>query len=188
MKVSDGNVNLESNKKIVTEKVDACSNAGLLLQDDGGNYIKINDGGIVDISKQSCVNVYLGADHSITHATRTKVRLNTEVFDLHGEFDNSTNYRFTATKAGYYVVIGQCCIGSLADADRLYSSIYKNDSIVADSRLFTGGATSPRNTVGIILHLAVNDYIDLRVYHNYGSNRDIKAGINNSFLTIHKLS
>jgi hypothetical protein len=186
MKVSDGNVNLESSKKIVTEKIVARSSAGLLLQDDGGNYIKINDGGTVDISKQSSASVYLGTAQSIITNTGKKINLDTELFDLQGEFDTS-NYRFTATKAGYYLVIGQAALDNLVDTNYASNRIYKNGSSVCVMILRQGANGDPQYMISDIVQLDANDYVEIFTAHNYGANRDCKAGIY-SFLTIHKLS
>lgn len=46
-------------------------------------------------------SVYLGTNQSISSSTSTKVQFNTENFDTDNCF-NTTNYRFTPTKAGYY--------------------------------------------------------------------------------------
>jgi hypothetical protein len=48
----------------------------------------------------------LSANQSISTGTRTKVALNTETFDTNNNYDNTTNYRFTPTVAGYYQVNG----------------------------------------------------------------------------------
>jgi hypothetical protein len=187
-KVNDGDLVLATGEKVVTEKVDARSSAGLLLQDDGGNYIKINDGGIVDISKQSCVRAYLGSDQSVPTATVRKAYLGSENFDVHGEFDNSTNYRFTATKAGYYVVIGKVDFIGLNNGNRIHVYIRKNGSTISIASDEIGNASSPCIVTSKICYLAVNDYIELWGYHNYGSNRYFDAGSGNTSLAIHKLS
>jgi hypothetical protein len=38
---------------------------------------------------------YLSSDQSMTDATFTKIQCNTEILDSDGNYDNSTNYRFT---------------------------------------------------------------------------------------------
>jgi hypothetical protein len=45
-----------------------------------------------------------GSNQSITSATFTKIQFNGENFDTAGNFDSTTNYRFTPTTAGYYQV------------------------------------------------------------------------------------
>jgi hypothetical protein len=47
---------------------------------------------------------YSTGTQSITSATDTKVQLPTKLFDTNNNFDNTTNYRFTPTVAGYYQI------------------------------------------------------------------------------------
>ena len=69
----------------------------------------------------------LSADQSITTATATKIQFNTEIFDTNSDYDNSTNYRFTPTVAGYYQVSATMrAEGSSLSLIALY--IYKNGS------------------------------------------------------------
>ena len=78
------------------------------IQDSGGNAIITSDGsGSVTTSKintpafeayQSAVQTGVG------DAVWTKLSMNTETFDTAGNYDNSSNYRFTPTTAGKYFV------------------------------------------------------------------------------------
>jgi len=47
----------------------------------------------------------LGTNQSVTQSTQTKVAVNTEIYDTDGCYDTS-NYRFTPTTAGKYLVYG----------------------------------------------------------------------------------
>ena len=53
-------------------------------------------------------------NQAISDDSWTKVQLNAESFDIGGEFDSTTNYRFTATTTGYYLVCGQIKITNSA--------------------------------------------------------------------------
>ena len=46
--------------------------------------------------------VYLGYDQNATSMSTVKVAFNTEVYDTANAYDNSTNYRYTPTTAGFY--------------------------------------------------------------------------------------
>ena len=48
----------------------------------------------------------LNSDQDVTNNARTKIQCATVVFDTAGNYDNSTNYRFTPTSAGKYYVFG----------------------------------------------------------------------------------
>ena len=43
-------------------------------------------------------------NQSISNNTSTKIQFDNEIFDSHGYYDHSTNYRFTPLLAGYYYI------------------------------------------------------------------------------------
>ena len=45
-----------------------------------------------------------GSAQSISSATWTKINCNTVYYDVGGNYDNTTNFRFTAPVAGYYLL------------------------------------------------------------------------------------
>lgn len=49
-------------------------------------------------------SAYLGTSQNISAGTWTKVQINTKEFDTASSYDNTTNYRFQPTVAGYYQV------------------------------------------------------------------------------------
>ena len=71
--------------------------------------------------------------------TWTKINMDTEVFDTNGEYDHSSNYRFTPQTAGKYFVYASVTFAThasgensgAADIQHIRASIYKNGSISA---------------------------------------------------------
>ena len=55
---------------------------------------------------------YLSANQTLTNNARNKLLCNTEVYDSAGQYDNSSNYRFTPQTAGKYYVFANCDIAS----------------------------------------------------------------------------
>jgi hypothetical protein len=105
-------------------------------------------------------SAYRGSNQSVTAATWTKIQINTEEFDTNSNYDNSTNYRFTPTVAGYYQVNGCLTLNSSTQAA---ITIYKNG--VA----FKGGNNIPPNGVTVIVSALIymngtTDYIELYGY------------------------
>ena len=79
-------------------------------------------------------HVYRTGDQTLNTGTYTKIQYNAEGFDTDNNFDSTTNYRFTASKAGYYQI-------------NLVSSYYLSSSNWAISRLyFNGSAIRGRNS------------------------------------------
>ncbi len=61
------------------------------------------------------------------NGTRTKVPFDTELWDSHSDYDNSTNYRYTPSVAGYYQInCGVIITGTSKAVVNIY--IYKNGS------------------------------------------------------------
>jgi hypothetical protein len=82
-----------------------------------------------------------GTNQSATSSTWTKLLCNTEEFDTNSNYDNTTNYRFTPTVAGYYLLCGELNVSSSAGYSTSIISIYKNGSLYkrgTNSNLGTG--------------------------------------------------
>lgn len=73
------------------------------------------------------------SSQSLAQNTVTKVQLNGEDYDTDNCFDSSTNYRFTATKAGYYLILANIFFdnGGSGNANAVY--IRKNGNTTAGS-------------------------------------------------------
>jgi len=74
----------------------------------GNKWLDVTSAGIVGLPKQSYVRAYIhngGSNFSVSASTWTKLPFDAEEEDVQGEYDPSTNYRFTATKAGKYLAI-----------------------------------------------------------------------------------
>lgn len=130
-------------------------------------------------------HVYLSANQSVNSDAITIVNFNTEVFDNLSEFNNVTNYRFTATVTGKYLVCAMVSIGALAAAKRLDVMIYKNGAGYRFSyyqNAIAGEALS--GVISEIIALSANDYIDLRAQHTHGSARNVLGTIAYSYMSI----
>jgi len=138
----------------------------------------------------SRADVYRSSDQSINSASWTKINLNAENYDTEDEFDNSTNYRFTAKVAGYYSVKGQITFGSMGNNNLIEAAIYKNGTKyrenlvkVADSGLGSNASVA----ISFDVYLAANDYLELYGYQNSGSAKSALGGNNYTFLSVYRL-
>ena len=125
---------------------------------------------------------------AIADATLTKVQLNAESYDEQGEFDPTTNFRFTATKAGYYLVSAQLGFWPWADQAYFMLYIYKNGAVYSQTRTNGSGTGLHYANLTDIIPLAANDYLELYVYQTSGASADLYYGSENTFMSIHKLS
>jgi len=139
----------------------------------------LDDAGVLTLAKQSRAAAHLSVNQDILTGTWTKINLNVVDYDEQGEFDPTTNYRFTAKKAGYYFVVGQVryVVADLAQT-ACYADVRKN-GVESIPMLFQYEGTVEMGAICIhIFQLAVNDYLELWTYHNSGVTRTL----NGSFL------
>ena len=147
--------------------------------------------GQISQSGASRIKAVRNTAQTIPSESYTKIQYNTEVYDNLGEYDN-TNYRFTATEEGYYLVTARILFAlALWDKDRIVLRLYKNGVVnVALGETITPSSFSvAAGTDGsTILYLEEGDYIDVRVYHNRGTNTDLQADSNYNYFTVHRES
>jgi hypothetical protein len=73
---------------------------------------------------------YRTTAQSLTSNTDTKVQWNTEDFDIGSCYDHTTNYRFTPTTAGKYVITHCLTVNNSSgvNVDAIFVEIHKNGS------------------------------------------------------------
>jgi len=104
---------------------------------------------------------------SLSNNTWTKIPLQAKYFDTASAFDNTTNYRFQPTIAGYYQINGAISNGAF-NGGVAAAGIYKNGTVIAKS-LITNGGQGTINTVSTIVSLnGSTDYIELYGFQNSG--------------------
>lgn len=124
-------------------------------------------------------SAYQSSAQSIAHNTFTKVQFQTENFDTNSNFDNSTNYRFTPTVAGYYYVSELVCFNSLSQNS--FSQILKNGSSVANSP--TGipwaGISNSQTSASVLVYMnGSTDYLEVWAYQASGGALNLITGTN----------
>lgn len=101
-----------------------------------------------------------------------KIQWTTEEFDTNNNFDPTTNYRFTPTVAGKYLLT--VCIAttsSVVDQKNMYVAIYKNGSLYKLSTVRTSGSSGPSVSVSAVVDAnGSTDYFEI-----YGATNDTGA-------------
>jgi len=115
---------------------------------------------------------------TLANATATKVQFNSELFDTNSDYDNSSNYRFTPTVAGKYVV-GLKIKYNNSQSCRIFSIIYKNGSEYERSEKWSDGAGTDLDplSVTIIDFNGSSDYVEAFALQESGGNLDTNASI-----------
>lgn len=142
----------------------------------GVEFFRGHADGIITTAKQSAARGYRATtNQSLPSGVTTKVQLNGEAYDIQGEFDPVTNYRFTAKKAGIYNVSACVYFKSVTNNNILKVYVKVNGTEVLFS--VTTAATDNRDQARIVcgnLQLAVDSYVELFAAQNSGVNKDLE--------------
>jgi len=144
----------------------------LWFQDDAGTDHQLGVGGYTTMFK-----AWRTSGQTISKSTWEKVELNTEVYDVDGDFDASTNYRFVAPADGYYNFIACMGIYNMGDGVRVIVRLYKNGiggTVLGASELIYGDGTGSSLTTFLAAdaYLETDDYVELWVTHDDSSDRN----------------
>ena len=196
---SDATVTLPAVQSVATElktnKISPASGTAFTFGDSGDTFtipsgVTItNNGTQTGFGGTNTPNfrVYRNSTQSISDSSITKVQFDTEDYDSAGAYDNSTNYRFTVPsgQAGLYFLTSRVYFNysggsNRIDEYRIY--LYKNGSelVYNNNDVRNGGAPAGGQDVTMhingVFNLAVNDYIEVFAFVDYGGTADILGG------------
>ena len=121
---------------------------------------------------------------SINHQSWTGMAWDAERFDNNGNFDSSTNYRFTCPSGGNgrYFFIWKATIPNIDDGEevqtRLRVSGSSPDPDITQTWVYQGsGAANKGMTVQATLfcNLTSGNYVDTQIYHNEGATQTMTS-------------
>ena len=121
------------------------------------------------------ISAYLSGNQTITAATWTKVQFNTKLFDTNTNYDNVTNYRFTPTVAGYYLVTATLFFNSSTTETTGIVGIFKNGSVYSRSGVAGfGGSSEIYPTATSLVYLnGSTDYVEVYGYEQVSSSGSV---------------
>ena len=94
-----------------------------------------------------------------------KVQCNSEDFDTNNNYDNTTNYRFTPTVAGYYQISGAVCLTSqTSGSSEFLVSIWKNGAEWKRGFDSVANAIIQLQTSTLVYLNGSTDYVELYTY------------------------
>jgi len=142
------------------------------IQDKGGNTLLSSDGAGTltlpsDLKNTPAFEAYRSSSQTPSNNTLTKIQFNTEVYDTDGNYDNSTNHRFTPTKAGKYFVYASMRgdAQSITDLEFIRLDIYKNGSTYKNTATEFGTTNDIDNAsltiTGVVDMNGTTDYLEV---------------------------
>ena len=121
-------------------------------------------------------SAYNSNSQSVSNASYTKIQFNTKEFDTNSCYDNTTNYRFTPTVAGYYQVNLAIGNGSGNATGYTLALIYKNGSQFK-ANLVQPSVNGPSSMVSAIIQMnGSTDYLEGYWYQNSGGALNTASG------------
>ena len=123
-------------------------------------------------------------NQSITPVTYVKVQLNAEEVDSHGEFDSTTNFRWTPLVPGWYLINFRIN-GSGTSATTVYAALYKNGALINYGNYAAAVAGEGVSTGAELVYMnGSTDYLELYALINgtspivkYGADRTTMSGV-----------
>ena len=106
----------------------------------------------------------LSANQTVNSGTTTKITFNTKQFDTNSCYDNSTNYRFTPTVAGYYQFNVSLDIADVSIGTQdILAKFYKNGSqYLVPYRMQTGAGKEIGVTLAQLIYMnGSTDYLEV---------------------------
>jgi hypothetical protein len=125
------------------------------------------DGTVMVSGNMPAFSAYQSSQQTLSSNTFTKIQLQTKEFDTNSCFDNTTNYRFTPTVAGYYQVTAS--ISPAVSASHVEMAFYKNGSAVKRNDGPTGTVYALQITSLIYMN-GTTDYLEFYAMFATGQN------------------
>ena len=161
--------------KSYPEQTVVASTDKFLMQDGASNATKYATATeiktFVDNSNPYKFSVYRSAAQTMngsgTGGGATKIQFDTELFDTNSNYDNATNYRYTAPVTGFYFFSANVVVNN-ATAANVDCSIrfYKNGSVLSMGTNLVG-VSFPGLSLSDEIQLTAGDYIE--VYFQNGN-------------------
>ena len=108
---------------------------------------------------------------SVDNDTWTKIECQNEIFDTDSCYDNSSNYVFTPTTAGYYFFFAQLMFPVATQ----YVGVAKNNTLTVASRLVSTDTDQTVTATCCILANGSSDTFEMRGIHGEGSAVDVQS-------------
>lgn len=155
--------------------------------------------GIQRTSEKDASNGYLGLDSSkrlnnwaafLARRTATqsvpvgitKIKFNSEVFDINGDFfydvndsGGATESRFTAPIAGVYLFSIKLELNDLPAGVQVQVRLYKNGGQYMKNTLFSGGSYGQSVALTAIVEASASDYFEVYIYNSHTANIEVSG-------------
>jgi len=158
---------------------DGTLKVGTITNSAGSGNITIGSG-VTLLSNVPAFQAFISGDQTLNNDTVTTIAWNNETFDSDSDFDTS-NYRFTPSVAGKYLVYINCNIDAPSGIYYASSEIQKNGSNIPSSRIvniWENASSSDYSIEGIFL--SYQGIVDMNGSTDYLTSNAYMAGGGNA--------
>jgi len=125
-------------------------------------------------------SVYQNSATSLTNGGYTKIAFQTKEFDTNNCFDNTTNYRFTPTVAGYYQ-LNASIQASTGASYELSVLIYKNGSVYKSGTDNVYSTTYSAIISSLVYLNGSTDYVEIYSFCGAAGKTTVASSVNTYF-------
>jgi len=130
---------------------------------------------------------YRNGNYSFATGTN-KISLNAESYDSNGNFDSTTNFRYTAPVDGFYSFSGQIRL-SASNGNAFGAVLFKNGAQISLGPVLVMAAAFDQGfNVTDILQLSAGDYIELYLVNGDAGSRTVIGTATQTYLAGHLIS
>lgn len=129
-------------------------------------------------------SAYRSANTTATASAWSKVALDAELFDTGSNFDSTTNFRFTAPIAGFYLITGAATV-NVGASILTQAALYKNGLALIQGPVSVNTASGTSSVAAGVtgyIQLAASDYIELWTFNTQGSAPTLVGAAVNTYL------
>ncbi len=146
-----------------------------------------NEDGTTFSTWKSGARAYRGtSNQTIANNTWTTLQFNAETFDTQSEFDSTTNYQFTAKKAGRYLITTQVYWDGNATGNRQFM-FQRSGSNVTGEINYPPSADAFTQNMSDEIDMTAGQTLLLVAYQSSGSDLDIRYDPLRTYLAITKI-
>lgn len=130
----------------------------------------------VEINNPYKFRVFRQGAQNLTASVDSKINFDTKSFDTSSNFDNTTNYRYTAPVAGFYFFHAQVSIAAGSSEIHNCQIVRNGTPLTFGVENLTTSAVTYTYDASILVSTAAGDYFEVYAYNGSGSARAIQLG------------
>lgn len=141
----------------------------------------------VDDKTNLRARMFRNSDQSIPTGTDTIIAFSTDTYDDDNITTTGASAKITPAVEGYYLVIAQTEIKLLSDIKAATIKLLKNTTSIVEFSVASAGTQNYSTRVSDVMFLDADDFVQVKINHNNGSNLNISGRSQDTFITLQRI-